>query len=264
MTLRRMRPALGTFVEIVIDDHDADASIVDQAFEQIELIQHGLSFHQTDSYLNQLNINPGQWIVMPLCIRRLLYVAQLLTRITHQQFDCSIGRLLVQAGALPAPTNNRLGQLRADGEFLVFSNKAVKLTQPVWLVMDGIAKGYAVDLAVKTLKKNGVKSAWINAGGDLRIFGDNSAIFHIRHEQQIMTTVQLTQTAMATSASEKHSDFPAILIDGQNMPLTGCYAVAAPWAFLADALTKAIAACPFDKVPALLAPFRAQLIFHQR
>ncbi|WP_340679249.1 FAD:protein FMN transferase [Paraglaciecola sp.] len=259
-----MRPALGTFVEIVINDHDADTSFADKAFDQIQYIHHGLSFHQKDSYLNQLNLNPHQWIEMPLCIRRLLYVAQLLTFRTNQSFDCSIGRLLVHAGALPSPANNSMGQLRADGHFLAFSNKAVKLTQPVWLVMDGIAKGYAVDLAVKSLKTNGVKSAWVNAGGDLRIFGDISSIFHIRHQQKITASVQLSQTAMATSASENQPDFPALLIDEQNRPLTGCYAVAAPWAFLADALTKTIAACPADKVPALLALFRAQLVFQQK
>jgi Membrane-associated lipoprotein involved in thiamine biosynthesis len=37
----------------------------------------------------------------------------------------------------------------------------------------GIAKGFAVDRAVKALRRAGVSS--VNAGGDLRVFGSSSA-----------------------------------------------------------------------------------------
>lgn len=41
----------------------------------------------------------------------------------------------------------------------------------VWLDFGGIAKGLAVDVAVKILNKHQIKSAIINAGGDLRSIG---------------------------------------------------------------------------------------------
>ncbi len=39
------------------------------------------------------------------------------------------------------------------------------------LDLGGIAKGYATDKAIEALKSNGVKSALINAGGDVRVIG---------------------------------------------------------------------------------------------
>jgi FAD:protein FMN transferase len=267
MTIRRMRPALGTFVEIVIDQKSAPVNAADLAFEAIEVIHHSLSFHQTNSYLQQLNLNPHQWIKVPPAIKRLLQLAQILTLRTEGQFDCTLGRTMVQCGALPSPTSHSsldCVRERATGAFLAFNGSTVKLTQAVWLVMDGIAKGYAVDLAVKALKAQGIKSGWVNAGGDIRIFGESEAVFEIRHQSQNVGSVQLRNIAMASSAQEQSSDYPAVLINQANQSVSGIYSVAAPWAFLADALTKVVAACSDEKVTALLATFNAQRIYPNR
>jgi thiamine biosynthesis lipoprotein ApbE len=46
------------------------------------------------------------------------------------------------------------------------------------LIVDlgGIAKGFAVDRAVKALKCAGLASGVVNAGGDLRVFGLKSEL----------------------------------------------------------------------------------------
>jgi thiamine biosynthesis lipoprotein len=56
-------------------------------------------------------------------------------------------------------------QIRIDGLMLSTDNPAVQLD------FGGIAKGYAVDLAVAALRKRGIDSGIVNAGGDLRAFG---------------------------------------------------------------------------------------------
>jgi len=55
--------------------------------------------------------------------------------------------------------------IRVDGLQLSSDNPFVQLD------FGGIAKGYAVDLAVERLRELGVGSAIVNAGGDLRAFG---------------------------------------------------------------------------------------------
>jgi len=55
--------------------------------------------------------------------------------------------------------------IRIDGLQLSTDNPSVQLD------FGGIAKGYAVDLAVAALRKRGIDSAIVNAGGDLRAFG---------------------------------------------------------------------------------------------
>ena len=55
--------------------------------------------------------------------------------------------------------------IRVDGLQLESDNRFVQLD------FGGIAKGYAVDLAVERLRELGIGSAIVNAGGDLRAFG---------------------------------------------------------------------------------------------
>jgi thiamine biosynthesis lipoprotein len=57
--------------------------------------------------------------------------------------------------------------IRIDGLTLQSDNPAVQLD------FGGIAKGYAIDLACARLKAMGVNGAIVNAGGDLRAFGDH-------------------------------------------------------------------------------------------
>jgi thiamine biosynthesis lipoprotein len=56
-------------------------------------------------------------------------------------------------------------EIRIDGLQLTSDNPFVQLD------FGGIAKGYAVDLAVTKLRELGVDNAIVNAGGDLRAFG---------------------------------------------------------------------------------------------
>jgi len=55
--------------------------------------------------------------------------------------------------------------IRIDGLQLASDNRFVQLD------FGGLAKGYAVDLAVERLRELGIGSAIVNAGGDLRAFG---------------------------------------------------------------------------------------------
>ena len=57
--------------------------------------------------------------------------------------------------------------LRIEGQTLVSSNPAVQLD------FGGIAKGYAIDLALDRLLGEGVQHAIVNAGGDLAAVGDH-------------------------------------------------------------------------------------------
>lgn len=57
--------------------------------------------------------------------------------------------------------------IRIDGLTLVSDNRAVQLD------FGGIAKGYAIDLACARLKSMGIGNAIVNAGGDLRAFGNH-------------------------------------------------------------------------------------------
>ena len=71
--------------------------------------------------------------------------------------------------------------------------------------LGGIAKGYAVDEAVTVLKKKNIKSAMVNAGGDIYVLGRKKGkpwrigIRHPRKEGEILAIVEVEDTAIVTS-----------------------------------------------------------------
>jgi thiamine biosynthesis lipoprotein len=111
--------------------------------------------------------------------------------------------------------------------------------------LDGIAKGFAVDRAVECLQDAGIASGVVNAGGDLRVFGDEPEEIYVRLPQQpgrLLRLGSLRNAAIATSGSRGVVD-----------PLTARRSLAAGASVIAsdcttaDALTK----------PCLLEPLRA-------
>jgi thiamine biosynthesis lipoprotein len=71
--------------------------------------------------------------------------------------------------------------------------------------LGGIAKGYAVDLGIAVLKKRGITSAIVQAGGDSRVLGDkrgrpwNVAIRDPRNKQNVVAVIPLVDAAISTS-----------------------------------------------------------------
>jgi thiamine biosynthesis lipoprotein len=118
--------------------------------------------------------------------------------------------------------------------------------------LDGIAKGFAVDQAVAALQAAGVYAGAVNAGGDLRLFGDQMQDVCVRapdDEGRLLRIGQTRAAAVATSAS-------ALLVDPRgsdaHTPVAGATVIAAD-CMTADALTK----------PCMLAPERAAQIAAQ-
>ncbi len=89
---------------------------------------------------------------------------------------------------------------------LIVENNSVQFAMPGMSIdLGGIAKGYAVDKAIKILQQCGIQQALVSAGGDSRILGDKQGkpwmigIQHPRKKQAIALTIPLTDTAISTS-----------------------------------------------------------------
>jgi FAD:protein FMN transferase len=251
-----MRPLLGTFVELgaVPNLHRHSAANVQQAldlaFAQIELVQQLLSFHSASSDLTRLNSAAGQWVLChPLSIQ-CLRLARAATRASAQRFNCMLGYALVRAGALPAHNFASIygANLLAVGNWqdLHLSNNSARLCRPVLISLDGIAKGFAVDIAIKSLKNSGINSGWVNAGGDIRCFGSALLPIVIRdHLQQQHPLGGLQNAAIATSSTQASIEFPSLLLTQTGQPQAAAtWSVMATSAWRADALTKVAANSP--------------------
>ncbi|HEY2190175.1 MAG TPA: FAD:protein FMN transferase, partial [Caldimonas sp.] len=165
--VRRARPLLGTLVDIgACGSHDASgADAVDAAFDRIRGIEAKLSRFIAQSVVGRFNAaHAGASIAIDADAVRVLGAAEWLHRASGGLFDISLG-----SGA--TGWRYTAGTLH-------------KLVDGVMLDLGGIGKGFAVDAAIEALRAQGAESGWVNAGGDLRVFGPLSLPIDLRDEAQ--------------------------------------------------------------------------------
>ncbi len=270
---RRMRPLLGTFVEVAARG-DAALTAIEQAFAMMLEAQALWSFQDASSELSQLNSRPGQVFTVHRLSARLLRIARALMLQTQGVFDCTLGGELIALGVLPdhggVPT-----LARGCADDLVINGCEVLLRRPVRLCLDGIAKGYAIDCAIHVMRCAGVRDGWINAGGDLRVFGD--AVLPVQRREldgSLSNLGYLREAALASShvaaqvdipfgmqLESECKDFPAHIIATTAEPAqVGVWSVMAKSAWRADALTKVAATLPADRAAQVIADLGACLL----
>lgn len=261
--LKRMRPLLGTYVEV--GAQSAQAALppaLDAAFEAILDVQQLLSFHDLGSDLSQLNVANGKEVILRPFSLRVLRLAKAMTRASDGRFNCTVGGALVRKGILPDHgVKNYLDYGNAH-DLELCGNKA-RLRRPVLVTLDGIAKGYAVDCAVRALQRHQVEAGWVNAGGDLRVYGD--LVLPVQRRELDGSLSQLgglQDAAIATSCvrATPEADFPAWIVGGVHMPTPGAWSVLARTAWRADALTKVAGVASEEERPALIRRLGGKLI----
>ena len=108
------------------------------------------------------------------------------------------------------------------------TNNSITIEEDMLITLDGIAKGYAVDKAIKTLKSRNIDSALINAGGDITTLGTKPDgapwIIGLRNPQnksQSIMELELSGESIATSGNyERYFNQDASVGHIMN-PLTG-------------------------------------------
>jgi thiamine biosynthesis lipoprotein len=160
----------------------------------------------------------------------------------------------VEWGYLPAPAATAPGYFAGERTYELEPGGLVRKTSAAWIDLGGIAKGYAVDLAISTLQRHGVTSACVNAGGDLRVFGPDAWPVAVRAPRAPSTTgrqLSLRNAALATSGNYfsakqfREQMMVSPLIDGRNgraVMERQSVSVHARSCALADALTKVVMA----------------------
>lgn len=258
--VRRMRPALGTFVEVAASGTAAGPAI-DAAFASLAQAQALWSFQDPASELSRLNASHGEWVPVRMATVRLLRLARALMLASGGNFDFTLGGLLVQRGSLPDHGGSpRLA--RGTPHDLELMHGAARLRRPLRLTVDGIAKGYAIDLAGAAMRHAGARSGWINAGGDLLAFGDvQLPVVRRELDGTILACGTLRNAAFASSrVTLGQDDFPADIIGSDfQTPSIGVWSVIARRAWRADALTKVAATSSDTERTLLVAQLGGQL-----
>lgn len=271
-SLRRARPLLGTIVEIAATGWEATLpSAVDAAFSAIEDVQRLMSFHDERSNVSRINAAlDGEEVHVHAHTWRVLTHALKLSELSHGAFDVTTAAALVRYGFLPHHGNHDESAPHVTWRDLeLLDHYRVKWRRKGCIDLGGIAKGYAVDCAIEVLRASGVTSGAVNAGGDLRCFGEPQLI-HVRQTTrptELLWLGWLADGAIATSGGY----FAGMRAQGEQIdPLVdpkcqscvtwdASISALATDCMTADALTKIVRLAP-ALAPGLLAELDAQAI----
>lgn len=272
VSLHRAQPWLGTLVGIEASGLAPPrlSRAIDRAFRAVARVHALMSFHEPDSELSRLN---REAFTRPVPVSghlwRVLRAACRLSALTGGRFDVTVASTLVRWGYLPGLPNDR--ETTGDWRDIAFcSGNAVRFARPLLIDLGGIAKGYAVDLAITTLRRAAVPQACVNAGGDLRFYGREPRRIGVRDPldpAQIHQLPPMLQSAVATScvadSRRRHEHtWRSPMVDprsGRACAAADSVTVLARSCLYADALTKPVTIDPAACEP-VLRRLRAQAL----
>ena len=181
-----------------------------------------------------------------------IQVLEIARRVSAQSdglFDITVADQLVACGHLPAMHTVESAALPAVGasweDVVLSADEHVIFRRPLLIDLGGIAKGFAVDLALRICKQAGplLRAARINAGGDLARFGQTDTAIQIRHPINTSHLLNIdcgNHVAVATSAYEYNNPMHITPAGFSEPPRFASATVIASSCVIADALTKVV------------------------
>jgi len=223
--------ALNTFINITLVDTDNSKinSAINIIRDEFKRIENKFNIFNTESEIYNINrfsgIKPVKVSTETISlIKKAVYYSEL----TDGYFDITIAPLEFLWGFYEG-YEKRIPdgkELRKILKFINYKNIIIdEKRNTVFLKKKGMKidlssfiKGYAVDRVIKKLKRIGLKGALIEAGGDLRVFGENLkgciwkiGIRHPRNNSEIYKVLDIKNQAVATSG-----DYENFFIKGER------------------------------------------------
>ena len=236
-TVERARALLGTVVAIRVEGCSPLRAHrgIDAAFADVALIGRLMSFQDADSELSRLN-------------RAAAYRVVDVHGHTFAVLRWSLAIAAASGGSFDVSAAHGAGGAIADGRDIeLLAPRGVRFRRRVLVDLSGIAKGYAVDLAVARLRAHGVRRAVVNAGGDLRVLGRDAERIALRSQG---TSTQLAMLELANGALATSDAASGVTVT-----------VMARRCLVADALTKVVMADQRRAAP-VLRSFGARALRH--
>jgi FAD:protein FMN transferase len=253
--------AFGTSISVQLlhsDEKQANLAIED-AFAAARRIDSLMSIYRQDSQVFMLNATGVLDRPDPhLCA--VLNVAKDLSELTGGAFDVTVQSLWAayknawSQGGLPTTAERDSARMLADSSQLVFDERRVELRRPGMAVtLNGIAQGYATDLALAAVRARGIRHALLDIGEYGAVGARDEerpwllGIQDPRKYEALARTLRMDGRTVATSG-DYESIFAADFSQHHILdPRTGCsppelasVSVVAPTAVLADGLSTAL------------------------
>lgn len=269
-TSSKSRFLMDTIVNIKVTTKDKDVDfIIDEAFELIEEYDNMLSFYSEESQLWKFNNSVIKSFPMDEDLLQIYHLSKKLFEESDSLYDISIGALseLWDFDTPHIPIADSIKLALENVGFEKVSLEGVHLVKPEGLKINlgSLAKGFIIDRVVDFLVSENVKSGNVNAGGDMRIFGNNKpakiGIQHPRKERnETIEILHVENRAVVTSGDYERffeidgKRYHHILNPNTGYPVehTVSVTVIAPSALWADAYATALFLMKPDKAIELI------------
>ena len=233
--VQRLRVAMGTWVTIEAAAPTESLAIlgIEAGYRAIADVESRMHPHREGSDLARINsAAPRTCVPISESTWRVLQLALAMHALSDGTFD----------PCLPSH-RGRLFDLRLSPAEL--KSRSALCRAPLALDLGGIAKGYAIDVAIEALQAAGCVSGVVNAGGDLRLYGRSESVLLRRAdgtcEPLTLADAALAVTDLNVGAPQRPAEHRGYYRRcGPASPRSRYAAVVAMTAAVADALTKCV------------------------
>ena len=212
------RLTMGTFVSMTLlhTSRDRAQEAMEMAFNEIDRLTRDMNRFDQTTAVAQLN-QEGRLTDVPPDMLRVMKRALTYHRISNGAFDISVKPVVdlfkenFSRKKHTPPTEKEIHDalLLVDASKIHMEGNAIFLKKPgMGITLDGIAKGYIVDMAAEILSKHHMENFLINAGGDIRTMGRRQdgkpwtvAVQDPLKKQQYPDKIHMTSGAIATSGN---------------------------------------------------------------
>jgi thiamine biosynthesis lipoprotein len=172
---------MDTIVDIKIESKDKNTDeTIAGAFKLMEDYEKKFSFYKKESPIWQFNNNEIESLYLDEDLKNILAISRQLNIDTNSHYDITIGALSeiwdFENNIIPTGKEIEKAKSRTGFNKLTIINGYLKGSEGIKINLGSLAKGYIIDKTIEYLTQKDVISGYINAGGDIRIFGNKKPV----------------------------------------------------------------------------------------
>ncbi len=200
---------MDTLVDIKIETkHKNTDEILDTTFKLIENYENKLSFYKNESPIWKFNNSVIDSLLIDEDLKEIFSISEKLFSKTNSHYDITIGALseIWDFDNNIIPSNSEIEKAIKNTDFrkLKFQNNYLHKPAGMKINLGSLAKGYIIDKTIEYLMQQDVISGFVNAGGDMRIFGRKKSfkigIQHPRSDSnEMIDVIKVMNMSVVTS-----------------------------------------------------------------